>query len=150
MKTVEDKGSFYDPKTKKRVEWKRAVVTLEAGGRVRVYSFLREGCKEPKFILTPAIQSKVSTPENVYRDYSFRWPIEECHRDLKQQFGLRKLRNRREEAVLGFIGLVYAYYSMFLLSRQKILKTPSKRVTAPQYQDEMVNRIYVEQEVAFT
>lgn len=149
MKLVKAQGSFVDPKTGKRVRGARATVTLDTRGRTRVYSFWREGCKESKFVLTPATTTATPTAKTVYRDYSWRWPIEECHRDLKQQFGLGKLRNWGEKAVLGFIGLVYVYYSMFLLTRQKGLGLPFQRATAPQYQDEMLARLSVNQEGSF-
>ncbi len=75
--------------------------------------------------------------------------MEECHRDLKQQFGLGKPRNRLETVVKGFLGLIYAYYSTFLLTRQIGLKNPADRISAPQYQDEMIYSMYVEKGVVF-
>ncbi len=51
--------------------------------------------------------------------------------------------------VLGFVGLVYSWYTLFLLTRQNGELAPPERVTAPQYQDEVTQILYVEQGVAF-
>ncbi len=149
FETVTVHGSFLDPASGKRVAWKVAIVTLKQGGRVRVFSFWREGCKEPQFLLTPATYHTQPAPKTVYAEYSWRWRIEEAHRDLKQQFGLGKCRNRDEEVVYGFVGLVYSWYGLFLLTRQNGHLAPRERVTAPQYQDEAIQLLYVEQGVAF-
>lgn len=149
FETAKTRGSFLDPKTGKRVRWKSAIVTLKTAGRVRVYAFWREDCKGPIFILTPAVYQATIQPETVYQDYSWRWRVEECHRDLKQQFGLEKLRNREKMTVTGFLGLVYSYYSLFLLTRLKILQASQEHITAPKFQDETINTLYVEQGVVF-
>ena len=126
-----------------------AIVTLKLGGRVRVFRFWREGCQEPQFLLTPATYTSQPAPKTVYREYSWRWRIEEAHRDLKQQFGLGKCRNRADAVVLGFVGLVYSWYTLFLLTRQNGELAPLERVTAPQYQDEVIQCLYGEQRVVF-
>ena len=149
FETVTAHGSFLDPATGKRVAWKLAIVTLKQGGRVRVFSFWREGCKEPQFLLTPATYHTQPDPKTVYVEYSWRWRIEEAHRDLKQQFGLGKCRNRTDAVVLGFVGLVYSWYTLFLLTRQNGHLAPPERVTAPQYQDEVIQCLYGEQRVVF-
>ena len=149
FETVKAHGSFLDPASGKRVEWKVAIVTLKQGGRVRVYRLWREGCKAPQFLLTPATYKTRPDPKTAYVEYSWRWRIEEAHRDLKQQFGLGKCRNRDEEVVYGFVGLVYGWYSLFLLTRQNGQLAPPERVTAPQYQDEVIQVMYVKQGVVF-
>lgn len=149
FETVKAHGSFRDPASGKRVTWKVAVVTLKQGGRVRVFRFWREGCPEPQFLLTPAAYQTQPDPKTIYREYSWRWRIEEAHRDLKQQFGLRKCRNRTEATVRGFVGLVYGWYAVFLLTRQNGRLAPPERLTAPQYQDEVIQVLYGEQGVVF-
>ena len=149
METVTRGGSFLDKTTGKRVRWKMATVTLDTGGRSRIFAFWRDGSKEPKYILTPARTTGVPGAPIVYRDYLWRWRVEEVHRDLKQQFGLRKSRNRKQAIVLGFLGLVYAFYSVFLLVRHNTLGDPAERLTAPRYQDAQLYRLYVEQRVTF-
>ena len=149
FETVKAHGSFLDAASGKRVHWKVAIVTLKQGGRVRVFRFWREGCKEPQFIFTPATYHAQPAPKTVYADYSWRWRIEEAHRDLKQQFGLGKCRNRADAVVLGFVGLVYSWYSLFLLTRQNGELAPPERVTAPQYQDEFIQCLYGKQGVVF-
>jgi hypothetical protein len=150
FETVTAGGSFRDPASGKRVAWNTAVVTLKQGGRVRVFRFWREGGKEPQFILTPAAYRTHPDPKTVYREYAWRWRCEEAHRDLKQQFGLKKCRNRAERVVLGFISLVYSWYSLFLLTRQNGQLSPPERLTAPQYQDAVIHTLYVKQGVGWT
>jgi len=104
---------FTDPVTGEKVYRKKALVTLKTAGRTLVYAFKRESCKKTKFIMTnPALNNKPDH-RNIYQDYRIRWRIEEAHRDLKQQFGLGKCRNRDAWAVNGFIGLIYFAYSLF-------------------------------------
>ena len=114
-----------------------------------MFRFWREGCQGPQFLLTPATYKTQPDPKTIYREYSWRWRIEEAHRDLKQQFGLRKCRNRTETTVQGFVGLVYGWYAVFLLTRQNGHLAPPARVTAPQYQDEIIHDLYGAQRVVF-
>ena len=149
FETVQAHGSFRETASGKRVTWKQAVVTLKQGGRVRIFRFWREGCPEPQFLLTPATYQTRPDPKTVYREYAWRWRIEEAHRDLKQQFGLGKCRNRAETTVWGFVGLVYGWYAVFLLTRQKGRLAPPERLTAPQYQDAVTQGLYRQEEVVF-
>ncbi|MHA1450280.1 MAG: hypothetical protein ACTSP4_12755, partial [Candidatus Hodarchaeales archaeon] len=71
----------------------------------------------------------------VYRDYYHRWPIEEAHRDLKQQFGLGSFKNRASEQALAFIRFIYTGYSMFCWARFRQLQRNSCWTTAPAFQD---------------
>lgn len=114
------------------VKYKTATLTLKTGGRVRVYAFLQEGMKNPKFILTNALKNRPPSAITVFRDYSYRWRIEEAHRDLKQQFGLGKCQNRKTKVVEGFIGLISFVYSIFKFwsfnckqNNEKTLKCPT-------------------------
>ena len=107
--------------------------------------FLRDGCKHPKFILTPAIYNSQPNPETIYYEYSYRWRIEEAHRDLKQQFSLSRGRVRAKTTVQGFICLIYGVYSLFLITRQNGQFAPLDRMTAPQYQDAAIEFLYYEQ-----
>jgi len=147
FETVQAAGIFQDTTTGKAVRWKVALVTLKSGGRVRVVTFWRESCTHPKYILTLATYKSQPNPRTVYYEYSWRWRIEEAHRDLKQQFGLGKGRVRGEAAVQGFLSLVYSIYSLFLMTRQKGEVSSPERMTAPQYQDAAVEFLYCNQGV---
>lgn len=104
---------FTDPKTQERVSYKIATVTLKAAGRVTIYAFKWVNQSSPKFIMVRAFRKSRPTPQTVYFQYKLRWRIEEAHRDLKQQFGLRKCQARDGWVVQGFIGLVYLGYSLW-------------------------------------
>lgn len=104
---------FTDPKTQERVYYKISTVTLKAAGRVTIYAFKCVNLTSPKFIMVRAFRQSRPTPLTVYFQYKLRWRIEEAHRDLKQQFGLRKCQARDGWVVQGFIGLVYLGYSLW-------------------------------------
>ena len=126
---------FTCPFTGKTVRHKEATITLKAGGRVRIYAYLREGCKNPRYILTNAVYKHPPSTVTVYRDYYHRWPIEEAHRDLKQQFGLGSFKNRAGEQVNAFIQFIYTGYSVFCWMRFRQLQLNSRWITAPAFQD---------------
>ncbi len=129
--------SFTCPFTGRTVRYKARTVTLKTGGRVRVYAYQREGCKNPRYILTNAIYKHPPSEEIIYRDYYHRWPIEEAHRDLKQQFGLGSFQQRKEELVDAFIQLVYTGYSVFCWTRFRHQLETTQWVTTPAFQDEI-------------
>ncbi len=106
---------FTNKLTKEQIRYRSAIVSLKTGGRTKIYAFKRKGAKNAKFILTNAKKNRPPTPETVYRDYLYRWRIEEAHRDLKQQFGLEKAQNRHEKVVNGFIHFIAMMYSIWKL-----------------------------------
>lgn len=104
---------FTDSETQERVYYKISTVTLKSAGRVTIYAFKSVKQSSPKFIMVRAFRQARPTPQTVYFQYKLRWRIEEAHRDLKQQFGLRKCQARDGWVVQGFIGLVYLGYSLW-------------------------------------
>lgn len=104
---------FTDPETQERVYYKISTVTLKAAGRVTIYAFKCVNQSSPKVIMVRAFRHSRPTPQTVYIQYKLRWRIEEAHRDLKQQFGLRKCQARDGWVVQGFIGLGYLGYSLW-------------------------------------
>ncbi len=133
---------FTDTSSGTAVFWKSALVTLKTGGRVRISAFRAEGRVRTKFIMTNPCWKTPPTPQTVYRDYSWRWRIEEAHRDLKQHFGLGNCHNRDAWVVLGFFGLLYLAYSLFKQRAFIQEKTTGRPLTCPSWA-EMFHRVQI-------
>ncbi len=142
FQSVSTGGSFEDSQAGVTVRYKVATVTLKTTGRVRVHAFWRNNATNAKYILTPAVRQHPPTAETVYEDYRGRWPVEEAHRDVKQHFGLGKCRNRRARVIWGFIGLVHAWYSIFLIVRWRWATRGEGWYTAPQFHDTILRYLY--------
>ena len=133
---------FTCPFTGKLVWYHIAIVTLKVGGKARIYAFFREGCSEVLHIFTPAKYKTKPGAQLIYQDYYHRWPIEEAHRDLKQQFGLGSFTQRREPLVSAFISLIYLAYSIFCWSRYQQWQNTHEWLTSPAFQDTLIRSVY--------
>ena len=123
--------SFTDSETGEKVSFKKANVILKSQGKVLVYAYKRESCKKAKYLLHTASQKHPPTPRRVYREYRYRWRIEESHRDLKQQFGLGKCQCRDGWVVHGFMGLVYFAYSVWKWCAYQEVVTAGSTLACP-------------------
>jgi len=131
-----DSWAFFTNKpTKEQIRYRSAIISLKTGGRTKIYAFKRKGSKNPKFILTNAKKNRPPTQETVYRDYSYRWRVEEAHRDLKQQFGIQKAQNRQEKVVHGFIHFISMMYSIWKLWAWKAKKILNQTYSCPSWSE---------------
>lgn len=122
---------FIDTAMGEKVFYKVALLTLKTWGRTRVYTFLREGLKNPKYILTPPLQKQLPKPQQVYSEYAMRWRIEEAHRELKQEFGFGKCQCREAWTVHGFLGLVTDSYSIWKQEVYRLSKNSDSDIKCP-------------------
>jgi len=108
---------FSDPVKNRRVYYNKALVDLKTGGKALAYAYKREEFETTKFILVNPRTQFVPDPRTIYRDYLYRWSIEVCHREIKQQFNIEKCQSRDMWVVKGFITFVTFGYSIWSWNR---------------------------------
>ncbi|OLS23365.1 MAG: hypothetical protein HeimC3_25290 [Candidatus Heimdallarchaeota archaeon LC_3] len=109
-----EKWSFFThPTSGERIFYKKSFVTLKAGGQCIIYAYKNEKYKNPKFIMVNPKRNHMPDPRTIYRDYSFRWVIEVCHREIEQQFNIGKCQSRDMWIVNGFLMLVGLIFSVW-------------------------------------
>ncbi|OLS18859.1 MAG: hypothetical protein HeimC3_47970, partial [Candidatus Heimdallarchaeota archaeon LC_3] len=72
--------------------------------------------KNPKFIMVNPKRKHTPDPRTIYRDYTFRWMIEVCHREIKQQFNIGKCQSRDLWIVNGFLMLIGFTFSVWKIT----------------------------------
>jgi hypothetical protein len=107
---------FTHPTSGERIFYKKAFVTLKAGGQSIIYGYMNEKYKNPKFIMVNPKRKHMPDPRTIYRDYTFRWIIEVCHREIKQQFNIGKCQSRGMWIVNGFLMLLGFTFSVWKIS----------------------------------
>ena len=124
---------FIDSASGEKVFYNVALLTLKTWGRARIYAFLREGLKNPKYVLTPPLRKQIPKPQQVYSEYAMRWRIEEAHRELKQEFGFGNCQCREAWTVHGFLGLVTDSYSLWKQEVYRLSKNSSSDIKCPSW-----------------
>jgi len=112
---------------KKRAYWAiDKVVEIEGIGKVKLVISRKSFEKDPRYYFSTDAHL---TAYEVLDIYENRWNIETAHREANQKLGFKDYQMRSEKAIERFIQMVFAMWTLLLISDLEAETTGDKRVT---------------------